>query len=73
MAEDEAAENNLIVAIKRVDSLPWPRFRHDVLAHALYMIADLLHFQIVKIQPPVTSAGGDSSSPPTKENPHGNE
>lgn len=51
MAEDEAAENNLIDAIKRVHELPWPKVREAALLRALKVIAKLLNLEIVKIEP----------------------
>ena len=71
MAEDEAAENNLIEAIERVDKMSWPITRHKVLSRALHRIAYLLHFDIVKVEPPVASAGSDTPSTPAPENPNG--
>ena len=66
MAEDEAAEENLIAAIERVHKMPWPSIRHKALWRALKIIAHLLGLEIVRIDPPVTPAGCDASQPPAK-------
>lgn len=60
MAEDDAAQENLFAAIKRVDALPWPKTRHAALWDAIKMIAGLLYLDIVKIDPPATK--DDSAS-----------
>lgn len=50
MAEDEAAENNLIDAIERVHQMPWPKLREAALWRALTIIAKLLNLEIVKLE-----------------------
>lgn len=64
MAEDDAAQENLFAAIKRVDALSWPQTRHAALWDALKMIARLLYLDIVKIEPPVVKVADSLSNPP---------
>lgn len=73
MAEDDAAPDHLISAIKRVDALPWPVARHKALTQALHLIAGMLHFQIVKVEPPVAPPGSDPTSTPAQEKNNGQE
>ncbi len=52
MAEDDAAQESLFAAIRRVNELPWPKTRHAALWDALKMIAGLLLLDIIKVEPP---------------------
>lgn len=71
MAEDEAAEVNLIAAIKRVHQLPWPKMKEKALWAGLHSITNALNLDIVKIEPPVAPAGADHSQTPALETDNG--
>lgn len=63
MAEDEAAEENLILAINRVHKMPWPSIREKALLNAMKMIAHALGYEIVFPNP--------SNSTGLEKPPHG--
>jgi hypothetical protein len=68
MAEDEAAEENLIAAINRVHKMPWPSIRRKALTNAMKMTTHALGYEIVfpDQQPPAACPSAVTTPEPPR-------